>query len=150
VFVAASPRRWQDCRVGSRKSPDLFSTASSREHALPSASASRNPPTDKAPRHVLPKDLPGGVKHLNDEELERLLTAVIAVQKRRGKTAVRDAKPNVTRNEATPVPLTAGRVNLVRAAFKAGVTPSQIARQFGMSRADMQRGRCQPMRRKRE
>jgi len=35
------------------------------------------------------------------------------------------------------VPLTQGKLNAVRAAFKAGVTPSRIARQFGISQADV-------------
>jgi transposase-like protein len=32
-----------------------------------------------------------------------------------------------------------GKLNAIRAAFKAGVTPSQIARQFGVSQSDVQR-----------
>ena len=53
-------------------------------------------------RHVLPKDLPNAVKHLNDEELDRLL-------------------------------------NAVHAAFKAGITPARIARQFGLSQSDVKK-----------
>jgi transposase-like protein len=34
--------------------------------------------------------------------------------------------------------LTPSKVNAVRAAFKAGVKTSQIARQFGLSKADVQ------------
>ena len=37
------------------------------------------------------------------------------------------------------VPLTRGQVNAVRAAFKAGITPSRIARQFGISQANVRR-----------
>jgi transposase-like protein len=32
-----------------------------------------------------------------------------------------------------------GKLNAVRAAFKAGVTPNRIAREFGISRSDVQR-----------
>ena len=35
--------------------------------------------------------------------------------------------------------LTKGQVNAVRAAFKAGVTPSRIARQFGLSHSDVRK-----------
>jgi predicted DNA binding protein len=35
------------------------------------------------------------------------------------------------------VSLTRGQVNAVRAALKAGVKPSQIARQFGISQSDV-------------
>jgi predicted DNA-binding protein (UPF0251 family) len=41
--------------------------------------------------------------------------------------------------EATNVPLTQGKLNAVRAAFKAGVTPSRIARQFGISQSDVRK-----------
>jgi hypothetical protein len=35
--------------------------------------------------------------------------------------------------------LSRGQVNAVRAAFKAGVTPSRIARQFGLSQSDVRK-----------
>jgi hypothetical protein len=41
-------------------------------------------------------------------------------------------------HEAAVVHLTPGKLNAVRAAFKAGVKPSQIARQFCLSQSDMQ------------
>ena len=37
------------------------------------------------------------------------------------------------------VSLTRGRVNAVRAAFKAGITPSRIARQFGISHSNVRK-----------
>jgi len=37
------------------------------------------------------------------------------------------------------VPLTRGQLNAVRAAFKAGITPSRIARQFGTSQANVRK-----------
>jgi hypothetical protein len=39
----------------------------------------------------------------------------------------------------TDVPLTRGQVNAVRAAFKAGITPSRIARQFGISQSNVRK-----------
>jgi hypothetical protein len=38
--------------------------------------------------------------------------------------------------DAAAVTLSPGRLNAVRAAFKAGVTPARIARQFGISQAN--------------
>jgi transposase-like protein len=37
------------------------------------------------------------------------------------------------------VHLTPGKLNAVRAAFKVGVKPSQIARQFGVSQSDVRK-----------
>jgi hypothetical protein len=124
--------------------PDLFSTASARVPSLPSP----NPPpssqmnTDAATasfrRHVLPKDLPAAIEHLDDQELDRLLAAAVGEQKRRGrKPAVSVEPPDKQRIEAARVHLTPGKLNAVRAAFKVGVKPSQIARQFGLSQSDV-------------
>lgn len=89
-------------------------------------------------RHVLPKDLPNTVKHLNDEELDRLLAVTLAEAKRRGRhTARTDRKPSPSRNAGAPGSLTRGQLNAVRAAFKAGITPARIARQFGLSQSDV-------------
>jgi hypothetical protein len=41
--------------------------------------------------------------------------------------------------EAATVSLTRGQVNAVRAAFKAGIKPSLIARQFGISQSDVKK-----------
>jgi hypothetical protein len=45
--------------------------------------------------------------------------------------------PDKRRIEAAVVHLTPGKLNAVRAAFKVGVKPSQIARQFGLSQSDV-------------
>src|SRR5262252_3989786 len=53
--------------------------------------SSANPPssspaiTRTSSRHVLPADLSNAIKQLGDQELDRLLAAVLAEQKRRGK-----------------------------------------------------------------
>jgi hypothetical protein len=124
--------------------PDLFSTASARV-PLPSP----NPPpslraTADAPasfrRHVLPKDLPAAIKQLDDQELDRLQAAVLAEQKRRGRKAAESVEPpDKPRIEAAVVHLTPGKLSAVRAAFKVGVKPSQIARQFGLSQSDVRK-----------
>jgi hypothetical protein len=91
-------------------------------------------------RHVLPKDLSAAIKQLDDQELDRLLAAVLAEQKRRGrKSLVSVETPDKPRIEVAAVHLTPGKMNAVRAAFKAGVKPSQIARQFGLSQSDVRK-----------
>ena len=127
--------------------PDLFSTGSSGEPSPPSA---------QEQRHVLPKDLPNAVKHLNDQELDLLIRASLEEAKRRGrlppsvqantthesgqKRTSRMAKsPHRRQVEVATVSLTRGQVNAVRAAFKAGIKPSLIARQFGLSQSDVRK-----------
>lgn len=41
--------------------------------------------------------------------------------------------------DVAEVHLTQGKLNAVRAAFKAGVTPSRIAKQFGISQLDVRK-----------
>jgi hypothetical protein len=89
-------------------------------------------------RHVLPSNLDAAIKQLGDEELDRLFSAVVAEQKRRGKR-LSNFDERTRPNEPSPPTLTKGQVNAVRAAFKAGVTPSRIARQFGLSQADVKK-----------
>ena len=102
----------------------------------------------------MPKDLPNAVKHLNDRELDLLITASLEEAKRRGKLppnvqanrpdkfagerSARLAKSSHRRQvEVATVSLTRGQVNAVRAAFKAGIKASVIARQFGLSQSDV-------------
>jgi predicted DNA binding protein len=128
--------------------PDLFSTASVGD-ASPSATKQV---TSAQRRHVLPKDLPNAVKHLTDRELDLLIGASLEEAKRRGRlppgvhadesSSKRSSQMgNSSRRqvEAATVPLTRGQVNAVRAAFKAGIKPSLIARQFGLSQSDVRK-----------
>jgi predicted DNA-binding protein (UPF0251 family) len=41
--------------------------------------------------------------------------------------------------EIAEVSLTRGQVNAIRASFKAGITPSRIARQFGVSQSNVRK-----------
>jgi hypothetical protein len=61
-----------------------------------------------------------------------------------------DVRPNLTKTQSSPntkrrdhdiaeVPLTRGQVNAARAAFKAGITPPRIARQFGISQSNVRK-----------
>jgi hypothetical protein len=91
-------------------------------------------------RHILPLDLPSAVRHLDDGELDRLLAVALAEAKRRGRQFSPMDKPRPNRQAgAAAVSLTRGQVNAVRAAFKAGITPSRIARQFGLSQSDVRK-----------
>jgi hypothetical protein len=147
--VADPFRRLHDSHMSAARTrpttPDLFSLASTREHpsaTLPSP-ASSAPVTSRAPAsppHALPADLPNAIKQLDDQEFDRLVSAVVAEQKRRGKKLpVSDEGSRKGRVESVAVPLPQGKLNAVRAAFKAGITPSRIARQFGISQSDVRK-----------
>jgi predicted DNA binding protein len=81
---------------------------------------------------LLPKDLAGALKRLDSAELDALLAAVTTEAERRGRLPPSTATPSA----AT---LTTGKLNAVRAAFKAGVKPSAIAQQFGISQSDVRK-----------
>ena len=124
--------------------PDLFSLASAREPSpllrppAGSPSTTDAAPADFLPRHILPKDLPSAIKRLRDQELDLLLAAVLVEQERRGRKPAMSAEASPKRRvKAVAVSLTHAKINAVRAAFKAGVTPSRIARHFGISRSDV-------------
>jgi hypothetical protein len=135
-------------------SPDLFTTAAATK-APPEAEVvapklEATPAAEPASqRHLLPKDLPGALKHLNDSELDALHEATLDELKRRDRLPsrlMRQTSPtHVTPNPRQPPSddgagsLTRGQLNLVRAAFKAGVKPSAIARQFGISQSDVRK-----------
>jgi hypothetical protein len=138
-----------------RTAPNLFSTgavkggSSATPTKLPAAGAT----TETAlPRHVLPKNLPNAIKHLSDGELDFLHAATFEEMKRRGRMPPRvetdlPARPDLTKIQSPPtktaklnaaeVSLTRGQVNAVRSAFKAGITPSRIAREFGIPLSDV-------------
>ena len=113
-------------------------------------------------RHVLPRDLSNALKQLDDGELNRLLEATRDELQRRGRSLTstpvirpttqmsteQRASGESTTTEKSPerrqpeepnVALTRGQVNAVRATFKAGITPSRIARQFGISQSDVRK-----------
>jgi hypothetical protein len=110
--------------------PDLFSATPTPGKALPDNLASR--------AYLLPKDLAGALKRLDDTEVDTLLAAVTSEAERRGRL------PRIATSKAPPAEdaggsLTKGKLNAVRAAFKAGVKSSAIARQFGISQSDVRK-----------
>jgi hypothetical protein len=122
--------------------PDLFAASPAREPSSPSTKTPIAPPAaPPPPRIVLPKDLSAALKRLDDRELKRLSEAVLAEQQARGGVRVPvDEKPAPkARVESSPVSLSTGKMNAIRAAFKAGVKPAQIARQFGVSQSDVRK-----------
>jgi hypothetical protein len=90
-----------------------------------------------SPRYTLPNDLNAAIRHLDDQQLDRLATAVLEERtRRRDSPKARSGEPEVE-VDASSLPL--GKLNAVRAAFKAGVTPARIAREFGISRTEVQK-----------
>ena len=125
-----SPRRSADT------TPDLFSVAPAKAVASSGNPNRGNPALH--PRHLLPKDLVGALKHLDDAELGTLLAAVTAETERRRLRPTRGKAPK-TRQPEDNSRLTSGQQNAVRAAFKAGVKPSTIARQFRISQSEVKK-----------
>ena len=119
---------------------------------------------ENKPEHILPQSLsPRGLSReqaaayvgISPSLFDALLGAVTTEAKRRGLASpakekpVADAKPQ-RRQEAAEDgagSLTTGKLNAVRAAFKAGVKPSAIARQFGISQSDVRKAQAQSPRR---
>jgi hypothetical protein len=129
MSVSTMPARPAD------RTPDLLSPA-----AKPPV------PADERPRHplkhLLPTDLAGALMRLDDSEIDALLAAVTAEAERRDRVPKRQiarpaAKPPAVEDIASG--LAQGKLNAVRAAFKAGVKPSVIARQFGVSQSDVRK-----------
>jgi hypothetical protein len=98
------------------------------------------------PRVTLPSDLSGSLKYLDDVQLEKLLAAVTVEIDRRNQAAGNNqataaATGTSSQGQSAPVyrkkirdsdEIPEGRVNLIRASFKAGIKPVTIARTFRM------------------
>jgi uncharacterized protein (DUF433 family) len=145
---------------GKQGAPNLFSTEMVRDASSSATkpTAAAEPVADTATqRHVLPKNLRHAVAQLSNEELDALCEVAVDEAKRRrrlrwsigaestsssrrpsNRTASTDKTPR-PRYGTAEVSLTRGQVNAVRAAFKAGITPSRIARQFGISQANVRK-----------
>ena len=131
-------------RRSAETTPDLFSAT-----PTPKARGSRTIPVREnlasQSRYLLPKDLAGALKHLDDTEVDTLLAAVTSEAQRRGRLpsgSTSRAPASSTKRQPTndgEGSLTKGKLNAVRAAFKAGVKPSAIARQFGISQSDVRK-----------
>jgi len=121
-----------------RTAPNRFPTATA------SASPTAEVATEHPQRYVLPKNLRNAVKHLSDGELDLMHAATLEEMKRRGRTpqSAEAKSPPIEKRrhvDTTEIPLKRSQVNAVRAAFKAGITPSRIARQFGISQSNVRK-----------
>ena len=143
--------------------PDLFSTDEVRGASpTPKDQSAATPVADtSSQRHILPMNLRHAVKQLSDGELDELIEVVFDEGERRGRLRGRiagDSTPSTrrpseklqkrtgtTKNSQqrrvniTEAPLTRGQTNVVRSAFKAGITPSRIARQLGISQSNVRK-----------
>src|SRR5665811_1894823 len=126
--------------------PDLFSTASTKMPVSPSVNSPPSVDADggaaaSSQSYALPKNLPSALSHLDDDQLDRLLAAMIGELKQRGRKLPDSDEPRRQKRtkEVDAPPLAQGKLNAVRAASKAGVRPSRIAREFGISHADVRR-----------
>jgi hypothetical protein len=134
-------------RMGSGNNPstkaDLFSAQRSPDSPSLLTVQQKSTPTDEpaaasSQSYALPANLPSALSHLDDDQLDRLHAAVMAEQQRRGKTLpISDKSHRKHLTKEAPIHLPLGKLNAVRAAFKAGVTPSRIARQFRISLSDV-------------
>jgi hypothetical protein len=140
--------------------PELFSAVADHEphpHRCP-APAVVSIADKSSPRYVLPSNLSNALQQLDDLELDRLVAASHHELKRRGRpmtsTTATDvspgegaSKPSIARDQLSKRQqlrqpngtLTQGQMNAVLASFKAGIAPSRIARQFGISQSDVRK-----------
>jgi hypothetical protein len=138
--------------------PGLLSTdgAKAAVPSSPTLDAAKEATEAASQRHVLPKNLRHALSQLSDGELDELFEAALDEAKRRGRlppSIKTDVTPStlrpseLTKKRLPPtrqvdiaeVSLTRGQINAIRASFKAGITPSRIARQFGVSQSDVRK-----------
>jgi hypothetical protein len=121
--------------------PNLFAS-SEREVSSSSLSGTSSnadqTETAKPSRHILPNNLEVVIKRLDDQELDRLVAAALGERARRKRPPLPDAGQKKESTEAVSAHLPQGKLNAVRAAFKAGVKPTRIAKEFGLSRSEVQ------------
>jgi hypothetical protein len=103
------------------------------------------------PRVTLPKYLSEALKRLADAELETLLREVTAEAERRGvmKPVNTVAAPQTvpaaklqarqSKSSGPPADLPAGKANLIKASYSAGMKPPAIARMFRLSQSVVNR-----------
>ena len=129
---------------------------SGRDEQAPDAAAQRAggrpSPTDAIRGLALPAQLDRALRYLDDTELDRLQQAVSAEARRRGQPAEGGAPESGREDKKTPgratrpasamkrepVPVTPGQERLIRAAWEAGLGPAAIAREFRVSRAQVE------------
>jgi len=91
------------------------------------------------PRRLLPSNLGLSLQYASDDDLEKLRDAVLQEMKRRNLPQKADPvapdKRRIGKVDSTAHDLTRSQVSLVRSSIKAGVKPSVLSKQFGISLA---------------
>ena len=105
-----------------------------RGGSRPDDSASEGAGAHRPVALALPADLERSLRHLDDADLDRLVEAATAEARRRGRQA---GQTSQGRARGRPVPVTPGQEKLILAAFEAGLKPVAIAREFRLSRAQV-------------
>jgi hypothetical protein len=146
VAAECQVRHHRDMGNGSYPSiePDSFSAQQPSDISSLAASKPKSkdlPTAAPLPSYVLPTNLPSALRHLDNDQLDRLLAAVLAEREARGgkKLPLSDEPSRKKPIKEIPPALAQGKLNAVRASFKAGVKPSQIARQFGIPQSDVRK-----------
>ena len=105
------------------------------------------------PRVILPSDLSGSIKYLDDRELQRLFEAVNAEIARRDlidpgdrRAGAAGSTPSLTADLSATLgkektkrddEIPAGKVSLIRASFESGMKPAAIARALRVSQSSV-------------
>jgi hypothetical protein len=108
----------------------LDSSSSTGPESPCSSSASQETETASSLRYVLPSNLEEAIRRLDDRQLDRLVSVALEERARRKQAPVPEKSQRKRNAEAVSPPLPQGKLNAVRAAFKAGVTPARIAREI--------------------
>jgi hypothetical protein len=128
--MGTSPNRLSVLDASSR-------TGHASSPAQSSVSATHEIESKPTSRYVLPSDIDAAIRHLDDQQLEKLVSAALEEPTRRRGPPAPDKNQRDAEVDCSSLPQ--GKLNAVRAAFKAGVSPVRIAREFGISRSDVQR-----------
>ena len=152
--ICATVVRMAQSRLSADQTPDLFDAAPSRREQPQARSYS----PAKTP-YILPADLPSALSRLSDADLRQLADAVTAELRRRNPpvttpppSSARDSASSLPKIKKTlpdsrvPAAITTAKLNAIRAALGAGVKPTVLARQFGVSQSVIREALAQPKR----
>jgi hypothetical protein len=105
-----------------------------KDHDRPPGSAGTH-----APPTLLPQNLAASLQHLPEGDLVRLRDAVAAEVHRRGLGKPRQKEQSARKDKPDPIlsGLTQSQISLIRSSIKAGVKPTALSRQFGLTRAQI-------------
>jgi hypothetical protein len=88
---------------------------------------------------LLPRNLAASLQHLPEQDLVRLWDAVAAEMQRRGLAQPKQRELGADKDQLDPIlsQLTRPQISLIRSSIKAGVKPTALQRQFGLTRAQI-------------